>query len=69
MKLTKSDLKIIIQEGEGQRIEFKESFTSSLAKDIVAFANALGGRIFIGIDDNRKVKGTHITNALKSRVG
>lgn len=56
MRLTKSDLKIIIQEGEGQKIEFKESFSQSLAKDIVAFANTLGGKIFIGIDDNGNIK-------------
>ncbi len=56
MKLTKSDIEIILQEGEGQKIEFKESFSRSLAKEIVAFANALGGRIFIGVDDNNNIK-------------
>ena len=47
MGLTKSDLRIMLEEGEGQRIEFKESFSASLAKDVVAFANALGGKILI----------------------
>jgi len=68
MKLTKSDLEIILQEGEGQKIEFKESFSQSLAKDIVAFANALGGRIFIGVDDNGSIKRINITNKLKSQI-
>ena len=68
MKLTKSDLRIILQEGEGQRIEFKESFSQSLAKDIVAFANALGGRIFIGVDDNGNIKDIKVTNKLKSQI-
>ena len=68
MKLTKNDLKIFIQEGEGQKIEFKESFTHSLAKDIVAFSNALGGRIFIGVNDDSNVKGISITNKLKSQI-
>lgn len=68
MKLTKSDLKIILQQGEGQKIEFKESFSQSLAKNIVAFANALGGKIFIGVDDNGSIKGINITNKLKSQI-
>lgn len=68
MKLAKRDLKIILEEGEGQRIEFKKSFSRSLAKDIVAFANALGGRIFIGVDDSGSVKGIETTNILKSQI-
>ena len=68
MKLTKRDLKIILEEGEGERIEFKKSFSRSLAKDIVAFANALGGRIFIGVNDSRNVKGIKTTNILKSQI-
>jgi len=68
MKLTKNDLKIILQEGEGQKIEFKESFSQSLAKEIVAFANARGGQIFIGVDDTGNVKGVKITNKLRSQI-
>ncbi|MEW5693995.1 MAG: RNA-binding domain-containing protein, partial [Candidatus Hydrogenedentota bacterium] len=68
MKLTKRDLEIILQQGEGQTIEFKESFTSSIAKDITAFANSIGGHIFIGIDDSSKIKGINITNNLKSQI-
>ncbi|MBI4243456.1 MAG: putative DNA binding domain-containing protein, partial [Planctomycetes bacterium] len=68
MKLTKQDLEIILQEGEGHTIEFKESFTSSIAQDIVAFTNATGGRIFIGVDDSGKVNGINITNSLKSQI-
>jgi len=37
--MDKKELKFILQEGEGQFIEFKESFDSSLAKEIIAFAN------------------------------
>jgi ATP-dependent DNA helicase RecG len=68
VKVTKSDLQIILQEGEGQRIEFKESFSHSIVKDIVAFANALGGKIFVGVDDHGNAKGIKITNTLKSQV-
>lgn len=56
MKLTHQDLLIILQEGEGYRIEFKESFTPAITQDIVAFANAIGGRIFIGIDNKGRIK-------------
>ena len=49
--MNKKELKFILQQGEGQHIEFKESFDKSLAKEIVAFANAMGGRIFLGVDD------------------
>ena len=55
MKYTINDIKIIIQKGEGQTIEFKEEYSSSIAKDIVAFANATGGRIFIGILQKSKI--------------
>lgn len=68
MKLTKQDLEIILQEGEGQTIEFKESFTSQVVRDIAAFANAIGGRIFIGVNDAGQIKGIDITNGLKSQI-
>ncbi|GAG30100.1 unnamed protein product, partial [marine sediment metagenome] len=68
MKLTKTDLKIIFQEGEGQKIEFRESFSPSVAKDVVAFTNAIGGRIFVGVEDNGNAKGINVTNKLKSQI-
>lgn len=58
----------ILQEGEGTFIEFKSSFSSSLAKEIVAFANTAGGRIFIGVDDNNNIVGASLTNDTKSRI-
>ena len=38
----------VLQEGEGYKIEFRESI-SHIAREMVAFANASGGRIFVGI--------------------
>ncbi|MCA1759741.1 MAG: ATP-binding protein [Bacteroidales bacterium] len=35
----------VIELGEGQFIEFKESFDKTIQKEIVAFANASGGII------------------------
>ena len=60
-------LLFIIQEGEGQFIEFREAVRHS-DKDIVAFANASGGRLFIGITDDGIVKGIEVTNAMLSEV-
>lgn len=67
MKLTKQDLEIILQEGEGYRIEFKENI-SNIDKEIVAFANSSGGKIYIGITDNKEIKGITVTNKLKSQI-
>jgi len=67
MILTKTELKLILEEGEGYKIEFKER-VSDLDREMVAFANASGGRIFLGINDESKVKGITIHNALKSQI-
>jgi len=58
----------ITELGEGQFIEFKEAFDKSLQKEIVAFANASGGVIYLGITDSGKPKGIEITNRLKSQI-
>jgi ATP-dependent DNA helicase RecG len=66
--MQKEELQQFLQEGEGQFIEFKQSVDSKLSKEVVAFANASGGKIVVGITDERKIKGVCITNELKSRV-
>jgi ATP-dependent DNA helicase RecG len=58
----------IAELGEGQFIEFKETFDKSLQKEIVAFANASGGVIYLGITDSGKPKGLEISNRLKSQI-
>jgi ATP-dependent DNA helicase RecG len=50
-------LKYDIELGEGQYIEFKELPDKSLPKEMVAFANASGGIIYLGISDTGIVKG------------
>lgn len=39
----------LIETGEGYTLEFKEKFTSSIGKEICAFANASGGKILLGV--------------------
>ncbi len=65
--MNQQELELILQEGEGYKIEFKENI-SNIDKNIVAFANSSGGRIFVGITDNKKIKGIKITNKLKSEL-
>lgn len=51
----------IIQKGENERVEFKASinpFTSEgIMRTLVAFLNAQGGTIFIGVDDYQRIVG------------
>lgn len=58
---------MILEEGEGYKIEFKKK-PNKLDKEMVAFANASGGKIFVGINDQKEVEGITITNELKSQV-
>jgi len=65
--MDKKDLEFILEEGEGQKIEFKEK-NSGLDREMVAFANARGGRIFLGVADDNTVSGISIDNKLKSSI-
>ena len=40
------DLRFMIAQGEGYQLEFKESLSDSIGKEICAFANSKGGKIF-----------------------
>ena len=66
--MTQHELNTIIQSGEGYTTEFKRNVNTDLTKEMVAFANASGGRIFIGVEDDGTIKGIKADNALKSKV-
>lgn len=66
--MTRDQFAAIIESGEGYRVEFKEGFSDKIDREMVAFANSGGGKIYIGISDNGKLKGVTITNKLKSQV-
>ena len=66
--LSKQNLDDVLQLGEGQYIEFKESLDKNFAKEIVAFANASGGIIYLGITDSCTIKSVSVTNRLKSQI-
>ena len=61
-------LKLLLREGEGLTVEFKERFTSRIDEDIVAFANTRGGFLLLGVRDDGTVSGEHLTNDLKAKV-
>jgi ATP-dependent DNA helicase RecG len=66
--MTDQEIQAVIQSGEGYKIEFKRNVNSDLVKEMVAFANSSGGRIFVGIDDDNAIRGITVTNELKSKV-
>ena len=66
--MTPGDLRILIQEGEGTTLEFKESLSSSFARELVALANTIGGKILLGVRDDGTVIGVHDSNTLRSRI-
>lgn len=48
-----------IQQGEGKTLEFKQQLPrgEQLAKTLVAFANTSGGKLIIGVNDQRQIVG------------
>ena len=49
-----------IKKGESQTVEFKNSFQKEVIETIVAFANARGGKIFIGVSDTGEIVGVEL---------
>jgi ATP-dependent DNA helicase RecG len=66
--MNKRQFEQILKSGEGAMVEFKQAVSSSLGREICAFANTAGGRIFIGVDDKNAVSGCKLTNQVKSRI-
>lgn len=66
MKL--ADLRILIEEGEGTMLEFKEAASSSLVREMVAMANTIGGRILLGVRDDATIVGAEDSNVLRGRI-
>lgn len=66
--MTKKELMQLIAEGEGFYLEFKRDLNSDFKKELVAFANASGGKILLGVEDNGEIKGVKIDNNFRSQV-
>ncbi|WP_028298623.1 AlbA family DNA-binding domain-containing protein [Olivibacter sitiensis] len=69
--LTPEDIKTIVNSGEGYNAEFKVRFPSKLkelTEEVCAFANAAGGILLVGVDDDNHIRGVTIDNAKRSAI-
>ena len=51
--MKKKELQEVIKQGEGYFVEFKKQVGESLGREMVAFANASGGKIVIANSGDR----------------
>ena len=61
-------MQALIAVGESQMLEFKRAGSTHLAREICAFANSLGGRVLIGVDDSGMLHPLNKPNTLRSQV-
>ena len=66
-KITPADLTILILQGEGTTLEFKEGL-SSFAREVVALANTIGGKFLLGVRDDGVVTEIQDSNAVRTRI-
>ena len=69
--MTLQEIELLIQEGEGYNVEYKQSFPSKLselATELCAFANANGGVLLVGINDKQQAVGVTMDNTQRSRI-
>lgn len=53
------NLRYLIQRGENEELDFKQEISSAakIAKTMVSFANRKGGRLLVGVRDNKSIAG------------
>jgi ATP-dependent DNA helicase RecG len=66
--LKNADLEILLQEGEGTMLEYKKKPNKDFASALTAFANTIGGKILLGVDDKGRVTGIEDTNELRGNI-
>ncbi|UOQ77460.1 ATP-binding protein [Hymenobacter sp. 5516J-16] len=54
-----TDLRELIRQGEGERLEFKKRTThpTRIARTLASLANTHGGRVLVGVDDDGRIVG------------
>ena len=52
-------LKELVKKGEGEHLEFKlkSNHPEKIVRDVVAFANSGGGKLLVGVGDDKTIKG------------
>jgi len=60
--MTTNQLLHIIEQGESETLEFKTSFNRAVIETIIAFSNANGGNIVLGVNDDKEIVGISISN-------
>lgn len=62
--MLKNELSEYIRNGENSFVEFKQDNVrpEQIAKELVAFANSNGGKLFIGVDDDGEISGIQRAN-------
>ena len=69
--MTWEELLALLDQGEGQAVEFEKTVPTEddIAREMVAFANADGGKIIYGLDDkNKHLVGVDVTPELKENI-
>jgi predicted HTH transcriptional regulator len=63
-------LKNLLNQAEGKTLEFKRDMSSpnGIVKTLIAFANGAGGRLIIGVDDDKTVKGINESQHEEERL-
>ena len=65
------EIKALIQGGEGYNVEFKVRVPNKpkeITAEICAFANAAGGTLLLGVDDENTIVGIEIDNVKRSAI-
>lgn len=66
--MTHESLRMLIEQGESTTLEFKEKFSAGFAREVVALANTVGGKVLVGVSDDGKMVGARDSNTLRARI-
>lgn len=61
----------LVKGGEGYNVDFKRSVPSKvkeISDEVASFANAAGGYVLIGVDNNNQIIGAEIDNNKRSAI-
>jgi predicted HTH transcriptional regulator len=59
LRLSRMNLRALISQGEGERLEFKKKTThpTRISRTLASLANTHGGQVLVGVDDDGRVVG------------